>query len=262
MSLSQLSTTELMQNHSVWHNTERTQINTNETNISTNTTAVALNTTHRTSNGSDHTFIDQDVTSGATPTFGNDNFTEATDKNYVTDAQLVVIDNTSGTNTGDEVSATSSTEGIVELATTAEIDTGTDSTRAMPIDQFVASNRNIRYIDWRVLDSATDQIVDTSIGGDFEFPFTGTITSIGAYFDTAGTTGTATIDVNLNGSTIMTTNKISVETGEKSSRDATTQPTLTTTAITAGDILTVDQDAIQTGTAGKGLVVRLGVKQS
>ena len=32
---------------------------------------VTANTTHRTSNGTDHSYIDQDVTSGATPTFGN-----------------------------------------------------------------------------------------------------------------------------------------------------------------------------------------------
>jgi len=37
--------------------------------------AVALNTTHRTSDGSDHTYIDQDVTNGSTPTFGGTNFT-------------------------------------------------------------------------------------------------------------------------------------------------------------------------------------------
>ena len=215
----------------------------------TNTTAIALNTTHRSSDGSDHDFLDQSVISGATPTFTNTNFTEATDKNYVTDAEATVIGNTSGTNTGDQA-----------LATTAEINTGTDATKIMPIDDFVASNRNVRFIDWRILGATTDQTVDTDLAGDFEFPFTGTIVSIGAYFDTAGTTGTATTDVHLNGTTIMTTNKISVETGEKSSRDATTQPTLTTTAITAGDILTIDQDAIQTGTAAKGLVVRIGVR--
>lgn len=59
---------------------------------------------HVSSNGSDHTYIDQSVVSGATPTFTNTNFTEATDKNYVTDAELVVIGNTSGTNTGDQTS--------------------------------------------------------------------------------------------------------------------------------------------------------------
>jgi len=37
--------------------------------------AVNLNTTHRTSDGSNHTFIDQDVTNGSTPTFGGTNFT-------------------------------------------------------------------------------------------------------------------------------------------------------------------------------------------
>jgi hypothetical protein len=36
---------------------------------------VAANTTHRTSDGSDHTFIDQDVTSGSSPTFNGSNFT-------------------------------------------------------------------------------------------------------------------------------------------------------------------------------------------
>jgi len=37
--------------------------------------AVALNTTHRTDTGTDHTYIDQDVTSGASPTFTGTNFT-------------------------------------------------------------------------------------------------------------------------------------------------------------------------------------------
>ena len=39
-------------------------------------TAEALNTTHRTSNGTDHSYIDQDVTSTGTPTFGNITFGE------------------------------------------------------------------------------------------------------------------------------------------------------------------------------------------
>ena len=54
-----------------------------------------------------------------------------TDQNYVTDAQLVVIGNTSGANTGDEPDASTTVKGIVELATTAEATTGTDTTRAV-----------------------------------------------------------------------------------------------------------------------------------
>ncbi len=50
--------------------------------------------------------LDQSVVSGATPTFTNTNFTEATDMNYVTDAEQTVIGNTSNTNTGDETATT------------------------------------------------------------------------------------------------------------------------------------------------------------
>lgn len=46
-----------------------------ETALQENRTAINLNTTHRSSNGSDHSFIDQDVTSGSTPTFTGTNFT-------------------------------------------------------------------------------------------------------------------------------------------------------------------------------------------
>ncbi len=149
--------------------------------------------------------------------------------------------------------------GKVELATTTEIDTGTDTTRAMSIDQFVASTRNVRFILYRVVEATTNCAVATTKGGDLEIPITGTITEIGAYVDTAGTTGTMTVDVNKNGTTLMTTNKITIDTTEKSSRTAATAPALTTTTITAGDLITVDIDAIHT-TAGKGLTIRLGIR--
>lgn len=54
-------------------NTINTNFDNLKTDVDANTTAVALNTTHRTSDGSDHTFIDQDVTSGSTPTFTGTN---------------------------------------------------------------------------------------------------------------------------------------------------------------------------------------------
>lgn len=90
-----------------------------------NITAVTDATTHITSSGADHTYIDQSVVSGATPTFTNTNFTSSTDKRYVSDAQLVVIGNTSGTNTGDQdlsgltTKATLTTKGDIYAATAA-----------------------------------------------------------------------------------------------------------------------------------------------
>ena len=165
----------------------------------------------------------------------------------------------------DIVSAASLTAaGKVELATVAEIDTGTDTTRAIPIDQFVASARNVRYILFRVIAKATDWDADgtTAVGGDLVIPFTGTIVDIEADVDTAGTTGTAIVDVNLDGSTIMTTNKLKWDSTEKSTRDYSgTAPGLTTTAVTAGQIITVDIDTNHT-TKSKGLTLFLAIRLS
>ena len=53
----------------------------------------------------------------------------------VTGAQLNTLQaNNSGVNTGDETTATTSTEGIVELATQAEVDAGTDTSRVVTPD--------------------------------------------------------------------------------------------------------------------------------
>jgi len=116
-----------------------------------------------------------------------------------------------------------------------------------------------KYVAIRLLDKNTDAAVASAIGGDFRLPFAGTIREVGAYVDVAGVTGTMTVDINKNGATIMTTNKIGIETAEKSSLTAAQQPVLTTTAYARDDILTFDIDAIQT-TAAKGLTVWLDVE--
>jgi hypothetical protein len=166
-----------------------------------------------------------------------------------------------------EPDASSAEAGIVELATTAEIDTGTDSTRAMPIDQFVASKRNVRYLIFPLVDSTTDVTAATDFQGDWEIPISGTILQddtnknlLKATNTTAGTTGTMVVDIHLNGTTIMTTNKLDIETGEKTTVSAATQPDLTTTSISAGDILTFDIDAIHT-TPAKGLKVYMAIRE-
>lgn len=158
--------------------------------------------------------------------------------------------------------ATELVAGLVELKTTAEIDAGVDNDGAMSPAQFVASKRNIRYVNWRVLNQDVDQAIAANIMGDLEWQIAGTLVSIGAYMDTAGVTGTAIIDVNKAGSTIMTTDKIEIETAEKSSRTAADQPVITDAAVAIGDVYTVDIDAIQTVTAGKGLTIRFGIRES
>ena len=63
------------------------QVSDFDTEVSNNTD-VAANTTHRTSDGSDHTFIDQDVTISSSPTFDGTNFTGMTSDNVEFPAEV------------------------------------------------------------------------------------------------------------------------------------------------------------------------------
>ena len=164
--------------------------------------------------------------------------------------------------------ASTSAAGKIEIAVAAEVDTGTDTTRSMGVAEFVASKRNIRYLVFVLISSTDDVVVDTDIGGDFTIPFTGTILQddtlhdqLAAITDTAGTTGTMIVDIHLNGTTIMATNKLDILSTEKGSQTNGTQPDLTTTAISAGDILTFDIDAVHTAEA-KGLKVLMAIRES
>ena len=168
----------------------------------------------------------------------------------------------------DVVSAASTTvAGKVEIAIASEIDTGTDATRAVSPDGLQDSFRNLRFMLFDLTASDASVVTDTTIGGDWPVPFSGTIIQddnnldyFAAYTDTAGTTGTMVVDVHLNGTTIMTTNKLDIETTEKDTTTAATQPDLTTTAVTAGDILTFDIDAVHSGTAAKGLKIMIAIR--
>ena len=116
-----------------------------------------------------------------------------------------------------------------------------------------------RFILYRIVAATTDTATGTTVGGDLVMPFSGRIIEVGATVDTAGTTNTTDIDINVNGSTIMST-VITIDSGEKTSRTAAAAPALTTASIEVdkGDILTFDIDAIST-TAAKGLTIFLVV---
>jgi len=148
----------------------------------------------------------------------------------------------------------------VSFATSAEIDTGESTIKAVNPKELHDSEYGLRHIIFRASSSLDLLTTGASVGGSFESPISGVIEEIGAYVDTAGITGTMVVDVNKNGTTLMTTDKISIDSTETSSRTAATAPTLTTTSLAVGDLLTVDIDSLHTGPA-KGLVVRLGIRQ-
>ena len=119
---------------------------------------------------------------------------------------------------------------------------------------FLPGEPGKKYAVFRIIASATDVAAATRIGGDFRLPFDGNLLEVGAYVDEPGVTGDQVADINLAGATVMTTDKLDIETGEKTTEDAAQQPVLTTTAFSKDDIFTFDVDAIQS-TAAKGLSI-------
>lgn len=164
--------------------------------------------------------------------------------------------------------ATLTAAGKIEIATAAEVDTGTDATRAISPDGFQDSKRNIRWLAFNLVEAATDCATATNIAGDFVSPIAGTILQsdstpfyLYATNSTAGETGTMVVDISIGGTSIMTTNKLDFDTTEKTTTTAATPPDLTTTSLAVGDIITIDIDSVHT-TAAKGLTVYIAVRES
>lgn len=80
-----------------------------------------------------------------------------------------------------------------------------------------------------------------------------------AYLSTASTSGNPTIDIKLNGTSILGVNKLSIDVNEKTSVSAATLTTLTTTVLT--DDLELTFDVTVAGTGAKGLKVTLYYKR-
>tara|TARA_Y100000310_G_scaffold173923_1_gene174078 strand:- start:86 stop:637 length:552 start_codon:yes stop_codon:yes gene_type:complete len=71
------------------------------------------------------------------------------------------------------------------------------------------------------------------------------------------TSGTTTVDVNQNGSTIMSSTKLTVDYGDLTSVGATAEPVITTLALTDNASITVDVDAVTGGANETGLKIQL-----
>ena len=71
------------------------------------------------------------------------------------------------------------------------------------------------------------------------------------------TSGTTTVDVHMNGSTIMASTKCTVDYGDLTSVGATTEPVITTLALTDNASITVDVDAVTGGADETGLKIQL-----
>ena len=98
----------------------------------------------------------------------------------------------------------------------------------------------------------TTAIDSTGTKSTFYMPYGYTIQSVRASLTTTSSSGTPTIDINEDGSTILST-KITIDSGDLISTDSTTQPVLSDTALADKSKITIDVDV--TGTDATGLKV-------
>lgn len=106
--------------------------------------------------------------------------------------------------------------------------------------------------------ACSDETTDLTTGtakATFRMPFAMNITEVRASVTTAPTGANIIVDINDGGTSIMTTTKLSIDAGEKTSTTAATAPVLTDTALADAAEITVDIDQIGSTVAGTGLKV-------
>lgn len=168
-----------------------------------------------------------------------------------------------GTYPNPTVKAASTTvAGKSELATAAEVNTGTDTGRTITPDALAGSNLGIRYIQATIFDYTTDNATGNGKWyGHIPPALNGmNLVYVHAEVITAGTTGTETIQIhNLTQTADMLTTELTIDTGETGSDTAAAPYAINTSEddVATNDVLRIDIDTIHT-TAAKGLIVTLG----
>lgn len=161
----------------------------------------------------------------------------------------------SGSNTGDEASASDSVAGVVELATTAETTTGTDTTRAVTPDGLAGSIYGKKIVVLKVIAEATAL---TTGDGKMYFTVTSDLNGMNlvdadAAVYTVSSSGTPTVQIhNLTDTQDMLSTPITIDQSEFSSYTAATPPVINATYddVATGDRLRIDVDVAGTSTTG------------
>jgi len=159
--------------------------------------------------------------------------------------------------------ASTSAAGVIEVATAAETNTGTDAARAVSPDGLAGSNYGTAVMQILVFDDATDCATGDGAGDVFVripsilngFDLVG----VAASCQTAGTTGTMDVQIyNVTQTADMLTTKITIDSAETDSSTAATPAVIDTSNddVATGDQLRIDVDAVHT-TPAKGLLVEL-----
>jgi len=136
-------------------------------------------------------------------------------------------------------------------------DLSTNSATLAPSQQSVKA-----YIDALTVPigiAASDETTDLTTGtgkATFRMPFAMTLTEVRCNVNTAPVGSTIIVDINEDGTTILST-KLTIDASEKTSETAATPAVISDSAIADDAEITIDIDQIGSSTAGKGLKVWL-----
>lgn len=183
---------------------------------------------------------------------------------YQGTSNVVTLGTVTSGNVDAVVSAASvTTAGKIEVATSAETNTGTDATRAVSPDGLAGSNYGTKSVCIAVTESDTDCAVANGTIAFVVPASMGTMDLVGvtASVHTAGTTGTMDIQIRRRRATTdadMLSTKVTIDSTETSSTTAATPYVINTSNddVNEGDNIYIDVDAVHT-TAAKGLSVVL-----
>jgi hypothetical protein len=124
------------------------------------------------------------------------------------------------------------------------------------VDSTVSAN-TITSVPYDISFAISDETTAITSGTTkltFFVPRAMTITNVYASLSTTGSTDSV-FDINVSGTSILST-KITVESGEKHSKDATTQPVISSASITQFDEITIDIDQAGTGATGAKIYIK------
>ena len=151
------------------------------------------------------------------------------------------------------------------LASASETTTGTDATKLVTPDGLAGSNFGIRVVEITVIEGATAVATGNKQGNySFRVPIEMNgmnLVSVAAHCETAGVTGNFDIQIrNATDTADMLSTVMRIETTETDTSTSAQPGTINTATddVVTADKIEIDVDAVQTGTAPKGLTVTMG----
>ena len=190
--------------------------------------------------------------SGATWTIDNSAVTTAKINNSAVDSNKLA------SNAVTSAKIATGAVGATQLASTA-VSAGTYRNARLTVDEdgrLTAANSDTLAMIIACSDETTNLTTGTA-KVTFRAPFAMTVVGVRANVNTAPVGSTIIVDINDGGTTIMSTNKLSIDASEKTSVTAATAAGITDSAIADDAEITIDIDQIGSSTAGKGLKVTI-----